>query len=405
MSEFPDNIIANSAALTSEKFVVLTPEVTGAFGPDIDIAEDFFKTADNQVTRDLWRKMNGLHRGLYSFKTDTGAKIDYSLIYGKGTEILLRWAQGAPRSRPEPITQWMLANPHDQISKNKAKPHSWGSIAQSSVLSDVLKSKAVNREMPVLTIFTPLPSFPHKTYRHKGYDKIRRGDFTPAAQLAALAIAAAQEKIHGALSETQFDRVHLDGALLDAANSVGAASGLLRLLEKRDLATVASVTAPELVIGPKSVIRDLGPRIARKSVVGAASKAGVGVIKGNPLLREPLMSKKLGDGVFDYERGAKARDSLGVLAKATQLKGLTRPERNRLPRHIEHLLENKVQLLLPLGANSGLSNETQQYVSDPKAHFVEICAIPQKRAGQIICEHVGLMTLLTVMNVVNTSRQ
>jgi hypothetical protein len=374
--EFPAEILVNP----KDKLLVVTPELEASFPNAVQV----FEEADQAFINDPEAHLKSLEGSLFTFESSTGAKIDCSLIPGNGSELLVMWApfsDGSPNSNAETIYKYIS---DDKFSKVKAAPNSWNQTTKSGVVAELLR--AVDREMPVLTIFSPLPSFPHNAYTHEDYEKIRQGNFGPAERITSEAIDHSQDRLHGKKSETQIDRLHLQGASLGASTAIGAADKL----------RVQTVTAQELIVAPRNVFPDLAARFTVKGTVGDASH--IVVDENWHQIPEPVIRQKIdsrGNEPMMFAR------MLQGMSKVSRLKGLTRPGRNETPRLIESLVESGVSVLVPLAENSGLTHDTPKYLPGNGEHVVNVRAVAGERTSHLIDEQVALTGLMAVMNVRN----
>jgi hypothetical protein len=299
------------------------------------------------------------------------------------------FSDSAPRSNARTIYEYMMADADNLPSKSAAAPNSWNQTTKSGVVAELLK--AVDLELPVLTIFSPLPSFPHNAYSHDEYKYIRQGDFTPASRLVAEATAAAQDRLHGPKSETQLDEFDFHGASLGASTAIGAATGTQLAGER----AVRTVTAQELIIAPRT-IGELAVRFIIKDPIGEASD--LVLPESYSSIPEPLIRQKIDRA--GNEPAMVGRMVQGM-SKLSRLKGLTRPGRNMVPKHIECLLDQNVSLMIPLAESSGLTFDTPAYLPGGYEHVVNVRATKGERTAHLIDEHVGLTAMLAVLNIRN----
>jgi hypothetical protein len=370
-----------------QKEIVVTPELERAM-PDIVPA---FERVNDIFEDNPFGRVAALEESGFSFKSHTGAEIECSLLPGKGRELLLMWApfsDGPPKSHADDIYRYAYRHEQVQVPKSQARPNSWNQAVKSGVVSKLLQ--AANNEMPVLTLYSPLPSFPRNAYTFTENIQIRRGDFTPAARVAQEAIERVQDRLHGPRSETQLDTVHVQGASLGASSAIGSAVGLNSSGPFR----VQSVTAQELIVAPRNVIPELARRFIISDPTGEVSS-----LKVSELLQripEPGIRRAVDrDG---SEAMRLARMLLGM-SKISRLKGLTHPERNRIPRSIELLREDNVSVMVPLAENSGLTHDTPRYLPDAGEQVVCVRAVEGQRTSHLIDEHVALTALMTVLHV------
>jgi hypothetical protein len=386
---FPREVIVDP----KEKLVITTPDLLASF-PDVPAA---FEQVDRVFEANRHGFVSDLKKSQFSFNSTTGATFDCSLIPGNGNRLLVMWApfsDCAPRSSASSIYEYMVADADKLPSKSNAAPNSWSQITKSGVVSELLK--AVDLDMPVLTIFSPLPSFPHNAYTHNDYKYIRQGDFTPASRIADEAIAAAQDRLHGPQSETQLDQLDFHGASLGASHAIGAATGTLLAGERQ----VHSVTAQELIISPSSVLGDLALRFTIKDPRGKPSVREIPENSGS--IAEPLIRQKITRAGNEL---AMVGRMLRGMSKVSRLKGLTRPERNLTPKHLEYLQERGVSTLIPLAESSGLTYDTPLHLlGGSDENVVNVCAVKGERTAHLIDEQVALTALLAVLNIRNTSQ-
>lgn len=374
----------------TEKLVYITPEVESALPATVQA----FETVNERFAADPEAHLKKLEESLFSFKSTTGARIDCSIIPGQGKEMLMMWApfsDGQPNSDAATIFQYIS---DDTTSKLTAAPNSWNQTTKSGVVSELLK--AVNREMTVLTIYSPLPSFPNSAYTPDEYLKIRRGDFTPSTRIAIEAIEEVQDRLHGKKSETQFEAVHLHGASLGASSAVGVANGLVRIAAH----AVRSVTAQELIVAPRNVFPELAARFTVKDPVGEPS-AYIAADTSWPVIAEPLIRQQIdgrGNEPMMFAR------MLQGMSKISRLKGLTRPGRNMTPHLIENLVASGVMVTIPLAENSGLTHDTPDYLPRSGEDIIKVRATEGQRTSHLIDEYVALTSLLAVMNIRRASR-
>jgi hypothetical protein len=380
MSNYPAEVFVDPF----EKIVFLTPELEKSV-PD---SQKAFEAVDEVFASDAETHLKYLEETLFTFKSSTGADIDCSLIPGKGNEMLVMWApfsDGSPNSSAETMYQYII---DASTSKIKAAPNSWNQLTKSGVVADLLQ--ATGHEMPVLTIFSPLPSTPNNAYTHQDYKQIRRGNFTPASRITSEAIQHAQDRLHGSKGETQMDELHLHGASLGASSAIGAANGLLTLANH----AIRTVTAQELIVAPQNVFPDLAARFTVKGIVGEVSEKTADdtwVAIDEPLIRQKIDGR--GNEPMMFAR------MVHGMSKVSRLKGLTRPSRNETAQLIENLVGADIAVLLPLAENSGLTHDTPKYLPNVGEQVVKVRAIEGQRAAHLIDEHVSLTALMAVMNI------
>ena len=341
-----------------------------------------------------------LEKSVFSFASRGGSHppVRCSLIHGRTVrdELLVVYApfaDGAPKSSADDIYHYMRGYEHNPISKNEAAPNSWNQISKSGVMQGLLQ--AVDADMPVLTIFSPVPTHAYSSAERAAF---RGGDFTPVARLTAEAVDCAQKQLHGSRSETQIADLHLHGASLGASNAIGAGSGL----DRRQEFNIQSVTAQELIIGPKNYFPDLANKF-RKPTVGEPSIEIVTKMANYARIGEPAIRQLIDrDGV---EQPATAARGIISMLKYSYLKGLTDPAHNETPADIARLAEAGVHLAIVLAANSGLTQETAQYLpASAQDSVVGVRAENGHRVAHLLDEHVTPTVLLAAMNVARARR-
>ncbi len=379
---FLPEIIVNPESKT----VVVTPELERAF-PEAAAA---YKKVDEAFLESPETHLKRLEESVFSFRSKRGLRspVVCSLIYGQkvSNELLVIFApfsDGAPNSTSEDIYRYMLADEKDSISKGKAAPNSWGQTTKSGVLSELLQ--AIDRDMPVLTIFSPMSTH---AYNFEERQEIKYGDFTSAARITEEAVAIAQQRLHGQKSETQISKLHFHGASLGASIAIGSARGSLADFDVR------SVTAQELIIGPKNVFPDLAGKFTINSNVGEVSE----IIVPNDYARiaEPIMRRMIDRDGYEF---ATYRRMASGMSKRTFLKGLTNPEFNQTPSAIEELVGNGVPLIVALAENSGLTKDTEDYLPMDSEDVIHIRAEAGQRANHLIDEQVGLTDMIAALNI------
>jgi hypothetical protein len=386
MSEnLPNELIVDTRKQTQS--VVMSPELQEAM-PHIFEA---FGKAERPFLADPENYLTRLQDSVFIFKSKTGAEVACSLLYDDSSrkdELLVIFApfsDGAPKSSGEQIfnyiTEPLPSGAKGLIAKENAAPNSWNQTTKSSVVFELLG--ALGSGMPVLTIYSPMPT---RAYSKRERQAFKQGDFTPASRIALEAINEAQQRLHGAHSETRIDKANLHGASLGASNAIGAAKDLLG----KDI-TVPSVTAQELIMGPASFF-DVAKRF---TVAGRAGEpSSVELPKGTPpRIYEPRIRRKIdgnGNELAMFLRMAQA-------VKPTYLRGLAHPEQT--VSNIEHLLDNNVSLLVALAENSGLTYQTKSYLPNDKEKVITVRGEKGQFADHLIDEHVALTGLITALGI------
>jgi len=377
----PQEIIINP----EDKAVVVTPEVNKAFPEVVEAFQDVDEAFWNYPEAYLEK----LEQSVFSFRSKGGlrARVTGSLIPGEnpGDELAVVYApfsDGPPNSSTEDIWRYMMEQ--EPISKGKAAPNSWSQVTKSSVLSELLRF--ANDDMPVLTIFSPVPTRAYNSWERRDF---KRGDFRPVANITEEAIDIVQQKLHGRDSETQITKLHLHGASLGASNAIGAGCEFHQRGYDFD---VRSVTAQELIIGPKNIL-DLAAKFTVRSTVGEASDLVVPADYAR--IAQPAMRRMIDrDG---YELATFGRMLKGM-SKRTYLKGLTVSGSNMTPQNIDHLLESDVPLVVALAENSGLTQDTAKYLAGHE-DLIHIRAEKGHKADRLVDEHVALTALIAALNI------
>lgn len=363
-----------------EKQVHVTPELYEAF-PEAEMA---FLTTNSTFKNNPEAYLRQLEESVFTFESSTGANIDCSLLPGNSTRMLVMWApfsDSAPKSSAEEMYQYISGEP---ISKQKAAPNSWNQTTKSGVVHNLLQ--AIGEDMPVLTIYSPLPSVPHNTYTRQERKHIKQGDFTPSARIVEEAVAYAQERLHGKTSETQIDSYDMHGASLGASTAIGTAYGL------KD--QVRTVTAQELIIAPKH-LGSLAARFTIKSVYESEFIADKQI--SNTVIAEPAIRQAIDKGGNEFMMMGRM---LQGMSKISRLKGLTGGDRNKTPRLIEDLVGNNVSVVVPLAENSGLTHDTVNYLPQAGEQVITVRAT-EGYATHLIDEHVALTALIAVAHIRN----
>lgn len=383
MSEsLPDEIIVDSNKET--KSVVVSPELQETMPHLLEA----FDKVDKPFLDNPEAYLRRLEDSVFSFKSSTGAEVACSLLYDDNSrkdELLIIFApfsDSDPRSSAEQLYRYISkplpGGPKGLAAKEKAAPNSWNQTTKSSIVFELLG--AIGSGMPVLTIYSPVPT---SAYTRQERQAFKHGDFTPASRIALEAINEAQQRLHGAHSETRIDQINLHGASLGASNVIGAAKRLLG----EDI-TVPSVTAQELIMGPTS-FADVAKRF---TVAGRVDEpSDIEIDSSQPRIYEPQIRQKIdgtGNELAMFLRMAQA-------VKPTYLKGLAHPEQT--VQNIEHLLDNNVSLLIALAENSGLTHQTKNYLPNDKEKVITVKGEKGQYADHLIDEHAALTALIAAL--------
>lgn len=381
MHEFPSRIVTD----TETKAVTLTPEIEASL-PGIEKA---FTEADKDFLDDPERYLHNLEDSVFKFESSEGSDITCSLLYNsdsKPDEILVIFAPFAdrePKSSADKLAEYITSDaPGGILKKESYAPNSWNQTTKSAVIFELLG--ALGKNIPVLTVYGPVPTH---AYSSKEREQLKQGDFSPAGRLAKEAIAEAQGRLNGPHSETQITHGHLSGASLGASNAVGAAGSK----ELRESLNIETVTAQELIMGPKSLL-DLGKRFSINQYVKEPSSEQVSQLY--PSIKEPAIRKAI-DAHGSETISTTVRTVEGM--KPTYMKGLTKPEAT--VQSIERLLDNNVNLLIALSENSSLTYQTTKYLPGSKEQVVTLRGKNGQKLSHLADEHVALSALVTALNI------
>jgi hypothetical protein len=379
-SELPSQIITN----TETKAVTITPEIE-AILPGIDQA---FAEADKAFLDDSEKYLANLESSMFKFRSSEGSDVACSLLHGpdsKLNELLVICAAFSDRdlkSNGSELYEYITASTQPGFfTKEKISPNSASQTTKSAVIFELLK--ALGKNIPVLTIYGPVPSH---AYSFKERKQFRKGDFSPDARLIQEAITEVQDRLHGPKSETQINDINLSGASLGASRVMGAGRGLL----DKDF-QVPTVTVQEPILGPKN-LPDLAKRFTVDQYVGEPSDETVS--QNNSKVEEPALRQ----AILKYGSepiGMTARMVKGM--KPTYMKGLTKPEATI--QAIEHLLDNNVDLLLALAENSALTHQTAGHLPHSGERVIQIRGENGQKIGHLADEHVALSALVAALNI------
>lgn len=379
---FPREVITD----TVSRDVYITPEVTAAL-PNVP---EVFTEVDQRFLRDPEAYLKNLEAALFEFKSSEGSRVACSLLCDAASKtdellvVLAPFSDREPKSSATRIYEYITSDSAAGIiSKEAAAPNSWNQTTKSAVIFDLLS--ALGRNIPVLTIYSPVPSH---AYSHKERKQFRNGDFSPAGRLVKEAVAVAQDRLNGRSGETQIGSLNINGASLGASNAVGAAAS-------KDLAgnfNLPTVTAQELIMGPAN-LADLAKRFTITQYVGESSTV-TGVEK-YPRIGEAAIRKAIDKNGSEL-LGTNARMLKGM--KPTYMLGLTSPEATVWA--VERLLDNNVSLLVALAENSALTHETQAYLPGGGERVTTIKAENGQKVGHLADEHVALTGLIAALNLV-----
>jgi hypothetical protein len=380
-SEFPSQIITN----TETKTVTITPEIEATL-PGIEQA---FAEVDKAFLDDPEKYLANLESSMFKFRSSEGSDVACSLLHGPGgklDELLVICAAFSDRdlkSNGSELYEYITASTKPGFfTKEKISPNSASQTTKSAVIFELLK--ALGKNIPVLTIYGPVPSH---AYSFKERKQFRKGDFSPDTRLIQEAIIEVQDRLHGPKSETQINDINLSGASLGASRVIGAGRGLL----DKDF-QVPTVTAQELIMGPAN-LADLAWRFSPMGqYVGEPSDETVS--QNSRKIEESALRQ----AILKYGSepiGMTARMVKGM--KPTYMLGLTKPEAT--VQAIEHLLDNNVNLLMALAEQSALTHQTASYLPNEGEKVIHLRGENGQMLGHLADEHVALSALVAALNI------
>ncbi len=386
----PDEIIVDSRNETRSFFV--SPELDAA-GPGLLNA---FARAESAYLKDPEAYLTWLQESVFSFKSKTGVDINCSLLFddtSKKDELLVVWApflDQAPKNDASQVHHYISNNLGGGLKglfdKEKAQISSWMQTTRSSDIFELLK--ALDSGLPVLTIYSPIPPGAYARWER---DLFQEGHFSPAAGIAKQAIDIAQQRLHGAHSETRIDKAHQNGASLGASNAIGAGKGLL----EKDIA-VPTVSAQELILIPKQQNRlaelwEVLKRYSFASEVGEPSD--VELPKDLPRIYEPQIKKDIdrhGSELSMYIR-------MPLAARPTYLVGFSPPEPT--VKDMETLLDNNVAVLVAVAENSAPTKQTKDFLPKAGEKVITIRGEKGQMASHLVNENVAVTGLVAALGI------
>jgi hypothetical protein len=380
MSELPNQIITN----TESKEVVITPELNEAIPNILPI----FDRIDQKFHEDPEAYLAGLEQSMFQFRSTEGSEVRCSLLNRnarKADELMVIFAPFSdrdPKSSAADMSEFIKYEENPGLrALTKAKPNTWSQVVKSAVTEEILA--AVDHDMPILTIFSPLPT---GAYSKEEKSRIRSGDFSPAARIATEAIDHAKVEMQGLYGPANIDTIHLSGASLGASNAIGAAKGLIEAGFNVD-----TVTTQELILGPKG-LGDLAKRFTTAQYVGLDSTLQPEL--SLPRVSEPAL-RRLTERHGNEPIGMTARMLQGM--KPTYMRGLTHPD--TMVRTVDYLHENNTTLLAALAENSALTHETANYLRSSDTNILNIAAEYGQRVGHLADEQVALSAMVIALNI------
>jgi hypothetical protein len=370
--------------------LLVTPELERAL-PDL---ADGFDYADGRYQQDPEAYLRRMETSVFSVSRN-GQEADCSLIYdetgvraGSVMVMFAPFSDAAPQTSHASMLEYLGKSDPGLGDKQNAKPNTWNQVTKAAVVHDVLKGLGYG--MPVITIYSPVPP---GIYTGEERKSIRRGDISPVAETARLAIAHAQDILHGPHSETRITDLHTHGASL-GDNAIGSAAVIAREGDMR----VRSVTAQELILMDGSLV-DLADRYMFRQNVGDPSE--LEIPGGTPRIREPAVRQDIDRHGLEpsaYWRVFKA------MTKLSYLIGLTRPE--WLSRQVGYLADEGVDVTVANAVNSHISQETSSHLplGHPNLNYIDIRAVAGQKVGHLADEHVALVAGVIALGVARSLR-
>lgn len=316
---------------------------------------------------------------------------DESAMSDQAMLIFAPFSDVAPQTSADTIMDYISKEAPGFLDINRAKPHSWNQSTKSAAIHDLLKAEG--QAMPVATIFSPIPT---TAFSAKEIKNFKDGNFSPSGQIAKLAFAHTQDFLHGPRSETQLDRLHFYGPSLGANNAIGSAAAML---VRDSIRQVASVTAQELILGPKSR-RDLLKRFTIAATVGDASTERMS--KHAPRIPETAMRRDLDD--HGNELAVATRMARGIM-KLSYLKGLTQPKHTI--DDIDTMTGSGIPVTVAIAENSGLTEHTEEHLADivRNKYLVRVRGVEGAKADHLLDEHVAASATIALMGVSKSIRK
>lgn len=355
-----------------------------------------FKSIDEQYQSDKLPTFKQLVEHRFAIELiENGALAEASIICdsetSKATQAVIIFAPFsdiAPKSDPVTITNFANNSDHGFLDIQSAKPHSWSQTTKSADIHGLLKAEG--HGMPVITIFSPLPT---GMWTSEEISKFKQGDFSAAGRIADLAFTHTQSVLHGQSSETQIDTRHYNGLSLGASMAIGSAAAALTNVK----VNVASVTAQELILGPHN-IPNLAKRFTVKARIGEAGN--IKVTDDTVILPEAAMRAELDR---DGAELAMYPQMLAGAIKLPYMKGLTQP-RCTID-DLGYLDWAGVHTTVALAKNSGLTSQTEEallHLGDSehkRAHVVRVEAVEGEYIDHLLNEHVRATSTIALLGI------
>lgn len=383
---------------TRNRSVVLTPDIEAAV-PHLDTA---FYEVNRAFLEDSELYLQTLKNSVFRFQSSQGAYVACSLLHkedSRNDEVLVvfsPFSDAAPRSTAEELHQYLTAKHGGGLKgiygKEKVAPNSWHQITKSSAVCELLH--ALGKNIPVLTIYSPLPI---RAYDRNEINRISQGDFSPAGRIAEEAISEARIRLNGSEGTTQIDTLHFAGASLGASNAIAAANVLTD--PENFGVDVRTVTAQELILGPKSLF-DLMHRFMFRQLVDAPSN--VKTADDSTEIQETELGRMI-DKYGSEPVGMNWRMLQGMkLPYMPDMQGLTRPEKT--VRAVEDLLDSNVDVLVALAQNSAMTYQTKSLLPETGVQFIDIRGKEGQRIGHLADEYVALSGLVVALNILKGTK-
>lgn len=381
-----DNEKATRSLVYSPELERMFPDLPANF-QEIDNCYEAAKTSTfQQMAENRFRIMP------HAYSVPADASVIYDSVSAASNSALLVFApfsDVAPRSRISRITDYVQKEKPNIIDIQRAQPHSWSQSTKSLAIHNLLELEG--HPMPVITVFGPMPM---STFSLEAMKRFSRGDFHPSARIATRAFRHVQDLLHGPRSETQLETRHYYGMSLGASHAVGSAAAM----SLREGSQVGSVTAQELILGPKNIV-DLLRRFTVNASVGEPSAKVVPA----EAVRIPEIALRKEVDAHGNELAMFPQMANSML-KLTYLNGLTHTE--WMVSDLETLVENDVPVTIARAENSGLTAETLQHVKGvvPKRNIIRVEAVAGQKAEHLINEHVTASAAIALIGISRARR-
>ncbi len=346
--------------------------------PSLNVSIDELNTVYQQDKEAAFAEIS---ENYFTIKTNRyGPSIEASVIVdsisARSKQALLIFApfsDVAPRSSASVIAEYVNNPEPSFLDINRAQPHSWSQAIKSGTIHDLLQAEGY--PMPVITIFGPLPMTAFSAKELIDYSK---GDFTRDSKIALSAFNHVQDMLHGPSSETQLDVRHFYGASIGASHAIASA---VALAPRNDM-LVGSVTAQELILGPKHIL-DLLKRFTIKGSVGNPSHEKLSQYA--PKIEEVSMRRQVDQHKNEL---LSHLQMLNGMTKVLYLNGLTNPE--PIINDVRTIARNGIPITVANGDNSGLSYQTYHFLKGilGKNNIIRVRGVSGQKAEHLINENV-----------------